>query len=48
MYVFVLSAILFLLGGILFSIKVSQKALDDQFKISADEMGDLARIKTVP
>jgi MFS family permease len=48
MYVFILSAILFLLGGILFSIKVSQKALDDQLMTSVDEMGDLARIKTVP
>jgi hypothetical protein len=48
MYVFILSAILFLPGGRLFSVKVSQKALDDPFKASADEMGELARIKTAP
>ena len=39
MYLFILLAILFLFGGILFSVKVSQKELDARLTTSTDEMG---------
>jgi MFS family permease len=42
MYLFIISAILFLIGGILFSAKVSQKELERRFKAVADEVGELA------
>jgi MFS family permease len=37
-YLFILSAILFLLGGILFSIKVSQEALNAQLRTQVDRV----------
>ena len=42
MYLFIISAILFLIGGILFSTKVSQKELERRFKAVADELGEVA------
>jgi len=42
MYLFMISAILFLVGGMLFSAKVSQEELDAQFEAVADEAGALA------
>jgi MFS family permease len=42
MYLFIISAILFLIGGILFSTKVSQKELERRFKAVADEVGEVA------
>jgi len=42
MYLFIISAILFLIGGILFSAKVSQKELERRFKAVAEEVGELA------
>jgi MFS family permease len=42
MYLFIISAILFLVGGIVFSSKVSQKALDARLQASVNEMGELA------
>jgi ABC-type uncharacterized transport system fused permease/ATPase subunit len=41
-YLFIISAFLFLVGGIVFSIKVSQKELDAQFKASMENVGELA------
>jgi MFS family permease len=41
-YLFIISAFLFLIGGIVFSIKVSQKELDAQFKASVEKVGELA------
>jgi len=42
MYLFIISAILFLMGGILFSAKVSQKELESRFKAVAEEVGEPA------
>lgn len=42
MYLFIISAILFLVGGVLFSTKVSQKELEARFKVVADDVGELA------
>jgi MFS family permease len=42
MYLFIISAILFLVGGIVFSTKVSQKALDARFEAVVEEMEGLA------
>jgi MFS family permease len=42
MVLFIISAILFLVGGIVFSAKVSQNALDAHFKASVEEVGGLA------
>jgi len=42
MYLFIISAILFLVGGMLFSAKVSQEKLDAQFEAVADEAGVMA------
>jgi MFS family permease len=42
MYLFVISAILFLVGGVVFSSKVSQKALDARFEAVVEETGGLA------
>lgn len=42
MYLFVISAILFLAGGLLFSNKVSQAALEERFSAAAQEAGEAA------
>jgi MFS family permease len=42
MYLFIISAILFLMGGIVFSIKVPQKELDARIRAIAAEGGDVA------
>jgi MFS family permease len=41
MYLFIISAILFLVGGIVFSAKVTQKALDAHLKAAYETMGEL-------
>ena len=40
MYLFIISAILFFIGGVLFSNKVSQKELDRRFKAVAEEVSE--------
>ncbi len=42
MYLFIISAILFFAGGVLFSGKVSQKALQDRFDAAAQEVSEPA------
>jgi len=42
MYLFIISAILFLIGGIVFSIKVPQRVLDASINPQLDEVGDVA------
>lgn len=42
MSLFIISAILFLVGGMLFSVKVSQEELDAQFEAVVDEAGAMA------
>jgi MFS family permease len=41
-YLFIITSILFLAGGILFANKVSQNELDEQIEAVADEVGELA------
>ena len=41
-YVFIISAILFAIGGTIFSLKVSQKALDAHLQAPAEQAGDMS------
>ncbi len=42
MYLFIISAILFLLGGVVFSLKVPQRELDARLSPKLDDIGDVA------
>jgi len=42
MYLFIISAILFFIGGVVFSGKVSQRALEARFQAAAEEMSETA------
>jgi MFS family permease len=42
MILFILSAILFFVGGVLFSLKVTQKALDERFQAAVKEVSEAA------